>query len=780
MSEFAGLAVATLAHAEWSRRWRSLLLMGVIGGLFGGLLVGGAGLARRTVSAPSRLHEAVQPGDAHVQVFGDRHLAESIAGLDPVSRAEVAGLAVAQVAGPVVQYVGVTAPIADVVGLFEPVVLAGRLPRPDEAREVALDESIAAALGLDAGDGLRLSLLTAEEVGQFDTGFGAPDGPTVDLVVTAVVRVPPGALAGRPVLATPAFAADHAAVFAGYDLTVDLRDRQGAASAFAAGVDDLVADTGQGGSPDQDFAPVTIDDPRAATAIVEDSSRVLIGGLLVAILVGAIAVLVALGQAWSRHHAASAVDQRIESALGLATSERVVARAIPAGASAVVAGLLAAMIGTCAAALEPAGSARRFEPDPGWRVDPVVVVVGGLAVTAAVVAVAAFTAWRSGRDRLPSAPSARSRWWALVPHARGWPLAGVAFALSSGGARRQVPVRMSLAGCVVGIAGLVGAVTFDASLDRLVDTPSRQGWTGDLAIADIDGEVLAVLLADDRVAAVADVSSSTVRVGGDDVPAYAYREVRGSLSWVLLEGRLPVTGDEVVLGTRLADRLGAGTGDALLVGDGTTMTVVGVGLGAPLTGEDLGLAVLVHPPALAALSTFGAFREAVVRVAPGTDAAIVVDDLATRYEVLARELPSEVRNVADLGALPLLLGGFLGVLAVVALGHALVVTARRRVRDLAVLRALGSTPWQAGLAIVAMAVVTIVLGLVIGVPLGWAAARLAWGELAGSIGVRGDVVVPALPVVLVFAGSFVVGAGLALVPALRAMGTDPGQQLRAE
>ena len=67
----SGAAVRAVARHEWARRGRSLLLIGLIAGLLGGLIVAGAGLARRTATAPGRLQEAVAPGDALVDVFGD-------------------------------------------------------------------------------------------------------------------------------------------------------------------------------------------------------------------------------------------------------------------------------------------------------------------------------------------------------------------------------------------------------------------------------------------------------------------------------------------------------------------------------------------------------------------------------------------------------------------------------------------------------------------------------------------------------------------------------------
>ena len=55
---------------------------------------------------------------------------------------------------------------------------------------------------------------------------------------------------------------------------------------------------------------------------------------------------------------------------------------------------------------------------------------------------------------------------------------------------------------------------------------------------------------------------------------------------------------------------------------------------------------------------------------------------------------SEVAEIRQVRTLPVLLGAFLAVLAVGAVGHALATAVRRRSRDLAVLRAVGMTQWQ--------------------------------------------------------------------------------------
>lgn len=772
-------AVRAVARAEWAGRRRSLLAVGLVAGLLGGLVVGGAGLARRTATAPERLAAEVAAGDALVTVFGQSPAAARIDALPEVERSWAAGLSVGRLEGPGVVYLGLLAGPERPPGLFEPVLTEGRPPDPGAEDEALLLEPAADALGLGPGDVVTLAMLTAEEVSQFDVGFGDPDGPTVELTVTGVARIPPGTVESAVVLATPAFAARHGDVAAGSIRFVALDRGRASVGAFTAAVADLEDEIGtRPGS--EEFPPATVVDAHAGVDEARSSASVLVAGLVAAVAVATAAGLLALAQALARHHAASAADQRVESALGLTRGERTLARVLPAVVPSLVAGAIAAGVAVALAGVEPPGAVRRLEPDPGWAPDLAVVATGALLVGLAVALLAAATAWRAGAGPTRPVPGdGVVLHLSALPLRAGWARAGALFALSPGGGRdRRVPVRSALVGAVVGVAGLVAATTFGASLDRLVASPARWGWEADLVVVDVTDEGLAELEADERVEAVAEVPSGQVVVGGADAVAYAVVPVAGDLGWVLHEGREPDAPDEVVLGTTLADRLEVSPGDEVDV-TGGRYRVVGVGLGPPLGGEALGDGMLLTPEGLEGASEVQLFREALVRFAPGVDVGSAVGELGARWELGEREPPREVRDLAELGALPEVLGAFLATLGAVALVHALAVAVRRRARDLAVLRALGVTPSQSAGSIVVMAMTTATVGVVVGAPLGWAVARLVWGEVARGIGVAPDVVVPAgLPLVLV--ATLLVAGLLALVPARAVARQRPAALLRAE
>jgi ABC-type antimicrobial peptide transport system permease subunit len=90
----------------------------------------------------------------------------------------------------------------------------------------------------------------------------------------------------------------------------------------------------------------------------------------------------------------------------------------------------------------------------------------------------------------------------------------------------------------------------------------------------------------------------------------------------------------------------------------------------------------------------------------------------------------EVAEIEQVRILPIVLGGFLAVLAVGAVGHALATAVRRRAHDIAVLRALGMTQWQCRWVTVTQATLLALIGLVFGVPLGIAVGRTVWRAVA--------------------------------------------------
>ncbi len=175
----------------------------------------------------------------------------------------------------------------------------------------------------------------------------------------------------------------------------------------------------------------------------------------------------------------------------------------------------------------------------------------------------------------------------------------------------------------------------------------------------------------------------------------------------------------------------------------------------------------------------------VVDVAEGTPIEQVrasLDDLTASDGTTEIETvlpPSIVRNLADIGAVPVVLAVLLAALGVAGLAHGLLVALRRRRRDIGVARALGFTTGQAAATLAWQAGVVALAGSLVGLLGGLIAGRLLWGMLARGIHAFVEVSVPvavfALPVIAV-----VVALVVSIAPGLRAAHLRPSDALRAE
>ena len=172
-------------------------------------------------------------------------------------------------------------------------------------------------------------------------------------------------------------------------------------------------------------------------------------------------------------------------------------------------------------------------------------------------------------------------------------------------------------------------------------------------------------------------------------------------------------------------------------------------------------------------------------VTDGTDVdALVasVDDPDDEYALLVDSpgLPSDVLSLERVRSTPLVLAGLLTALIAVTVVHALSAAVRARRRDLAVLRTFGFTRRQVLGAVALQATLIAAVGLVVGVPFGIVAGRLAWTEVVDRLGGQVDRVVPIIALGLVAVGVLVVANLVALVPGLRAARAPTASILRVE
>ncbi|MET1049317.1 MAG: FtsX-like permease family protein, partial [Acidimicrobiales bacterium] len=164
----------------------------------------------------------------------------------------------------------------------------------------------------------------------------------------------------------------------------------------------------------------------------------------------------------------------------------------------------------------------------------------------------------------------------------------------------------------------------------------------------------------------------------------------------------------------------------------------------------------------------------------GVDVDAVGEALGADWEVERIEPPIRIVDLAQIRNLPLVLAGAAGVLGIGLLAHALVVTVRRRGRDLALVRALGARPRETVATVLAMMAIIIVIGVAAGIPLGVLAGNLAWRAVADSLYVADDLAVPVLVVLACLPIALLVGLLTAVLPGRRASRLEVAAQLREE
>jgi len=170
------------------------------------------------------------------------------------------------------------------------------------------------------------------------------------------------------------------------------------------------------------------------------------------------------------------------------------------------------------------------------------------------------------------------------------------------------------------------------------------------------------------------------------------------------------------------------------------------------------------------------------RYAPGADRrafAHRVLAVPIRGEVTGPAVPPEVDRMQQIRWFPAALAALLGGLALVAVGHALVTTVRRRRRELAVLKTLGFDRRQVRLSIAWQATTLAVVGLLVGIPLGVLVGTVAWRLVANGLGVAPIAVLPVAVALLIPAVILPVNL-VAYFPARAAARTRPAVALQTE
>jgi FtsX-like permease family len=801
-------AVTAWLRLDLRRRWRSLTVLAVLIALAAATVMTAVAGAKRGASAVDRLVAETLPATVIVLPNRPGFDWEPVRALPEVEALSVLLLTAYEIHGLTPERTENDMTPADAEAMWtveQPVVLDGRLADPSRADEAVVTPGFVSTHGKGVGDTVTIALFSPEAI---DAGeFGLPDvadGPTVETTIVGVVRSP---WFSDEVEGSEGQFVPSAGLFAGFGENLVgarnsvrtnalVRLHGGAASvpAFQAGL------TEASGRSDIDVWDVE--------ALFGQHQREVTGfeatSLLVFAVAAGIAAVFLVGQSIARYSVSTIIDLRVLRAVGMTPGQSRRAAMVGPTLAAALGTALGAVAAVVASRWFPIGTASLVEPAPGVSPDwPVLAlgVVGGSIVVAAGAAGAASFSLRTNAGETSARRSVTARAAAGI----GLPVpvvVGTRFALEPGRGGQTVPVRPALVGAITGVLGVLAALTFSSGVNDAASNPERFGRVhqllAGLGFDDVmfteapSGEVLAALVDVPGIRSVNDARQAVAESDGVSVAVSSVDPIGVPLEFVVTEGRLPESAAEVVLGPGTAALLGTGVGDTVEL-TGTAgrgeLAVVGISLMPEVFHNIYTTGALVTSDGYDRL--FDGFRARVGLVAldPGVHPDEVLPGL---YEALAAvpggenvwldvpAPPPELAELQQVRALPVVLAGFLAVLALGAVGHALATAVRRRRHDVAVLRALGMTRGQCRGVVVTQGTVLALAGLLVGVPVGVALGRTMWRYVAESWPLYYLSPVALLAVVLVVPVALVAANLLAAWPGHRAATLRVGQVLRAD
>jgi ABC-type antimicrobial peptide transport system permease subunit len=788
-------------------RARSLAVLALLVALTTGVVLTATAGSRRGRTAVDRLLERTQPATVAALPNEAGFDWEAVAALPGVAAIARFPLSPYTVEGWPDEALGFVYGDGMLEDIERPVVLEGRLPDPSRDDEAVITAAFEGTAGKGVGDTITVRLFTPEQIDEVYATDETPEptGPQIETTIVGVVRSPwlsdtSDQPTGILVLSNGVFA-QHEENFLGSTEVahVNALVRLERGSAGVAEFRERLADVS--GRRDIEFFDLA--------AMAEHAGDVA-GFEADALLAFAAAALVAavflVGQSVVRVVSASTQDLQVLLAVGMPPRHVRVAATVGPTAAAVIGAIVGVGASFLASSSFPTGTAAPLEPSPGRHADLTVLIAGLVVLPLLVAAGAVVASWSASRSFGTASRGRSSAIAGLVARA-GAPIpvtVGTSFALDRGRGTQAVPVIPALLGAVVGVLGVVGALTFADGVNDAAAHPERFGQVSELqTFLGFNSEdfvptddVLGALADDPDVVAVNDTRQGVLESGAVDLPAFVMDPVDAPLPIVVLEGSLPARTDEVTLSTQTAEDIGAGVGDRIeLSGSRSSGSYLVSGIAFVLEGShnsyDSG--AWVRADTYEELIEGFKFHTAEVAIRPGADLEVVMQRVgAAVAEVLGappeaaseivevRTPPSRLAELREIRRLPLLLAGFLALLAIAAVGHALATAVRRRRHDLAVLRAVGITRWQSRATVLVQALLLTLVGLTIGVPAGSALGRTLWRSVADTTPI--DYVPPvALWALVLVAPVALLAAGLlAAWPSHRAASMRVAHVLRTE
>jgi hypothetical protein len=797
-------ALATWVRLDLRRRGRSLAVLAVLVALTTATVLTAVAGARRGSTAVDRLLDRTRPATIAVlpnEAGFDWEAVAAIDGVEAIARFPLSQYLVDGLPADAADFAYADPSIMETIE--RPVVLEGRMADPARADEAVVTEEFEGTYGKGVGDTVVIRLFTPEQLDENELGISteAPGGPRVEATIVGVVRSAwfsdtagvddPGRLI--PSYGLFARYPDNL-VGGGEVVFLNALVRLDGGGAAIPQFRERLAEVS--GRQDIDFFNLV--------EMAEHASDV--GGfeadnLFAFALAAGIAAVFLVGQSVVRYAAGSTSDLEVLRAVGMPPAHVRAGVAVGPFLAAVAGALVGGAVSVGLSSRFPIGTVAPLEPDPGRDVDVLVLGVGLVAIPV-LTGLGALIAARRSAVAEPSRGSAVAaligRWGAPVPLQ-----VGARFALERGRGSQAVPVRPALVGAVVGVLGVVAALTFADGVGDASENPARFGQVFELeSFLGFNGqdfvpvdEVTEVFAADPDVIAVNDSRQGVAEVGSVDVAVFSLDPVGQPLDVVVLEGRLPEGPKEVALAPTSARDLDVVVGDTVdLAGTAGAgpHTVTGLAFVPTASHSEYDEGAWMESTAFDRLFDGFKFHNAHIAVRDGVDPAQVAARLgATVAErlgdpaladeaVVVSPPPSRLAELEQVRRLPLFLAAFLAVLAVGAVGHALATAVRRRRHDLAVLRALGATRWDCRSVVLTQASLLALFGLVVGVPTGVALGQTLWRGVAETTPLAYVTPIAAWLLVLIAPIALLVANLLAAWPSHRAASLRVGQVLRTE
>jgi len=784
-------AVWMRLRSEMRTRWRSWLGLALLVGLTGATAVAAAAGARRTETAYPRFVQAqngydlvtggfpgnIDPERALAQIEAMPEVAQW-ARVDPVAHTAILPSGRLAPAPELMATTDLTGRAGFKLNRFK--VISGRMVNLHAPDEAVTDFPTADREGLRVGSTVKFIV-------------GSPDAKPVRLAAVHIVGIvaSPGQFpavgassAFGGVYVTPAFARSNGIKPSPGDAALLIRLRGGAAGRGA-----FLRQLRAAGLSRVDIPFVQ----QVQTAGIQRSIRLESQALWALCVLIGLAGFAILGQSLARQTHLDSTDLPALWSLGFSRAQLFSLGIVRAGFIGTASASVVVPSAILLSPLTPIGLARIAEPNPGFAVDGLPLILGVVLVAFLTVLASAVPAWAAartatrteglgpGRRRSSAFTYALSRIWRSPAAATG-----VRMALQPGQGRTAVPVRSAIFGATLSVAALIASLVFAASLGHLLNTPRLFGFTWDAFVSVDSGQsrAAAALRADPRIAGYTRGGFTYVRIGRVGLMALVL-DGSGPARPVITAGVPPEAGDEVALGAstmRAAHTAIGRTVDLVLdQAEGhqkpARMRVVGTVIvpPSPFLATKLGEGAAISMPGYVRIDPSAA-RQAgalpfLVRFAPGVsrDAglAAVANDMKglPNLFVAAAEQPANVVSLARIAGLPVLLSGLLALIALGSLAHTLVSSVRRRRHDLAILKSLGFVRWQFRRAVAWQATTIAAIALLIGLPTGIACGRWVWRVFAAQLGVLPEPAVPLVTIFIAVPGAFALANLVAAIPA---------------